>query len=183
MHLTLVEHPLLTFHWFQDLDLMIPVGSFQLRLFHDSGISAAMLRMCYISFHLSLTCSNVFIMLLSVFCALEKPIILDLRGRPLPAPSHRNLWMDQEQLTHCWHGCVVRRAEGGAFIARAADSHFQDLIHGQAGLAGRFIFHQCCWNILTFCPVWNDSGLWYLLWSPSSGSFRWSVATGSKAEV
>lgn len=75
---TLVEPPSLTFHWFQELDLMKLVHAFQLRIFCDSVILAALLRMCYLSFYL--TCSNRFIMLLSVFWALGQPLIPDLRG-------------------------------------------------------------------------------------------------------
>lgn len=118
---TLVEPPSLSFHGCQEVDLMILVGSF--RIFHDSLISAAMLRMCYVPFYLSLTYFKGFIILLSVFWALGKPVILDRRRRPLSAQSHRNLQTDQEQHSpHCWHHCVVRKAEGGTFIC--LDSRF-----------------------------------------------------------
>lgn len=48
----------------------------------------------YIEFHLSLAYLNGFKMLLSVFWALGKVIILGLTGRPFHVQTYGNLWID-----------------------------------------------------------------------------------------
>lgn len=83
------------------------------------------------------------------------------RGKACSCPKPQESVGSPRSSTHPTVGITVLcgRQNVACLFAGAADSCFQDLMRGQAGLAGRFSFHRRCWNILTYCPVWNDSGL------------------------
>jgi len=76
-------------------------------------------------------------MLLSVFWALGKFIVLDLTGRPFNVQTYNNLWIDPvvPVVTLVCMTALWGKRSVAFLFARAADLFFQDPVRGQAGLA------------------------------------------------